>query len=129
VYQPEVEVPTTEFVETYSWTDEQMRSLHAAQNVDRVLATILFTDIVGSTARAAEMGDRAWRQLLDRHDEIASAQVSQWHGRIIKNTGDGLLATFDAPTRALRCAFGLHEALGAVGLDVRAARGSRSAQR
>jgi len=65
---------------------------------------VLFTDIVNSTAQAAALGDRAWRQLLDRHDEVARAEVSRWHGDFLKSTGDGLLATFDAPTRALRCA-------------------------
>jgi len=121
VYQPERELPTSEFVETYSWTREQVRSLHAAENIDRVLATVLFTDIVDSTQRAAELGDRQWRQLLDRHDQVARAEVARWHGTFVKNTGDGLLATFDAPTRALRCAFGLKEALGAIGLEMRAA--------
>ncbi|MDQ2854679.1 MAG: dihydrofolate reductase family protein [Chloroflexota bacterium] len=121
VYQPEHELPTSEYVETYSWTREQVRSLHAAENIDRVLATVLFTDIVDSTQRAAELGDRQWRQLLDRHDQVARAEVARWHGTFIKNTGDGLLATFDAPTRALRCAFGLREALRAIGLEMRAA--------
>lgn len=120
-YRPESEMPTSEYVEEYSWTQEQVRSLQAAQNTDRVLATVLFTDIVDSTARAADLGDRAWRQLLDRHDQVARAEVSRWHGTLVKSTGDGLLATFDAPTRALRCAFGLKEALGKLGLEIRAA--------
>ena len=86
-----------------------------------MLATILFTDIVDSTTRAAALGDRAWRQLLDRHDEVAKAEVGRWHGEFVKSTGDGTLATFDAPTRALRCAFGLREALEPMGLEIRAA--------
>jgi len=120
-YQPEHELPTSPYVEEYSWTQEQVRSLHAAQDTERVLATILFTDIVDSTGRAAALGDRAWRKLLDRHDEVAQAEVGRWHGQFVKSTGDGILATFDAPTRALRCAFGLREALAGLGLDIRAA--------
>ncbi len=121
VYEPESQEPTSPFVEAFAWTDEQVRSLQAAENVDRVLATVLFTDIVDSTARAADLGDRAWRQLLDRHDAVARSEVDRWNGQFIKSTGDGILATFDAPTRALRCAFGLRESVIALGLDVRAA--------
>ena len=123
VYQPMSEMPMSQYAEPgyYTWTQEQVRSLQAAQNTDRVLATVLFTDIVDSTARAAEVGDRKWRKLLDRHDQVSRAEVTRWHGTFIKNTGDGLLATFDAPTRALRCAFGLQEALSPLGLEIRAA--------
>ncbi len=121
VYRPESEMPTSEYVEAYSWSQEQVRSMQAAENTDRVLATVLFTDIVDSTARAAELGDRQWRQLLDRHDQVSRAEVARWHGKLVKTTGDGFLATFDAPTRALRCAFGLQEALSALGLEIRAA--------
>jgi class 3 adenylate cyclase/dihydrofolate reductase len=120
-YEPESETPTSRFVDEYSWTREQVRSLQAAEEVTRVLATVLFTDIVDSTGRAASLGDRAWGQLLDRHDELARTEVDRWHGQLVKTTGDGLLATFDAPTRALRCAFGLRDALGAAGLGIRAA--------
>ena len=121
VYRPSREEPTSEYFETYAWTEEQVRSLHAAQDVNRVLATIMFTDIVDSTARAAEMRDRQWRQLLDRHDEIARTEVGRWQGEFVKSTGDGVLATFDTPTRALRCAFGLRDALAALGLHIRVA--------
>ena len=86
-----------------------------------MLATVLFTDIVDSTQRAADLGDRAWRRLLDRHDQVSRAEVTRWHGTYIKSTGDGILATFDAPTRALRCAFGLRESLAPHGLQIRAA--------
>ena len=120
-YEPEKEVPTSRFVDEFSWTQEQVRSLQAAQNVDRVLATVLFTDIVDSTGRAAALGDRAWRQLLDRHDELVKTEVSRWIGQFVKSTGDGILATFDAPTRALRCAFGLREGLARLGIEIRAA--------
>jgi class 3 adenylate cyclase/dihydrofolate reductase len=120
-YEPESTEPTSPYVADYAWTDEQYRSLQAAQNVDRVLATVLFTDIVDSTGRAASLGDRAWRQALDLHDQVARAEVDRWHGRFVKNTGDGVLATFDAPTRALRCAFALRDALAHEGLEIRAA--------
>ena len=78
---------------------------------DRVLATVLFTDIVGSTERARELGDRKWRELLDRHDEMARAELERHQGRLIKTTGDGLLATFDGPARGIRCATALREVL------------------
>lgn len=87
---------------------------------DRVLATVLFTDIVDSTERAAALGDRRWRELLDRHDRAARTEVERFRGRLVKSTGDGILATFDAPTRALRCAFELAEALVGAGVDIRA---------
>jgi class 3 adenylate cyclase len=78
---------------------------------DRVLATVLFTDIVGSTEKARELGDRQWRDLLDRHDDLARMQLERHQGRLVKTTGDGLLATFDGPARAIRCASALREVL------------------
>jgi class 3 adenylate cyclase len=78
---------------------------------DRVLATVLFTDIVGSTERARELGDRKWRELLDRHDELARMELDRHQGRLVKTTGDGLLATFDGPARAIRCASTLRNLL------------------
>ena len=120
-YQPARESPTSEYSEAFTWTAEQIKSLQAAQNADRVLASILFTDIVDSTGRAAALGDRGWRQLLDRHDRAAREEVKRFRGRLIRTTGDGILATFDAPTRALRCAFGLLEKLADSGLGIRAA--------
>ncbi len=89
--------------------------LHA----DRILATVLFTDIVGSTRRAAEIGDRQWRRLLDRHDEVLREQIRRFRGREIKNLGDGFLATFDSPARAVRCASVIVEALARLGVSVR----------
>jgi class 3 adenylate cyclase/dihydrofolate reductase len=120
-YEQTNELPETPYTESYAWTDEQIQSLHAAQDTDRVLATVMFTDIVDSTRRAADLGDRQWRRLLDRHDEIARAEVERWHGRFVKSTGDGILATFDAPTRALRCAFALRSGLSRAGIDIRTA--------
>jgi len=87
--------------------------------VNRVLATVLFTDIVDSTRRAAALGDRSWRALLKRHEEISRAEISRFQGHVIKNTGDGFLATFDGPTRAIRCASTLAERIPELGIDVR----------
>ena len=115
------EAPSSEFVEAFAWSEEVVKSFQAAQDPDRVLATVLFTDIVDSTAQAAELGDSRWRQLLDRHDRVARTQVEQFRGRFVKSTGDGILATFDTPTRALRCAFDLNDALAGIGLGLRAA--------
>jgi class 3 adenylate cyclase len=82
----------------------------AARPADRVLATVLFSDIVGSTVRAAELGDRQWREVLERHDRIAQREVGRHRGRIVKSTGDGLLATFDGPARAVRAGASLRDA-------------------
>ncbi|MGY3290102.1 class 3 adenylate cyclase [Bradyrhizobium sp. LM3.6] len=90
------------------------------EDIDRVLATVLFTDIVDSTRRAAETGDRAWRKLLDSHDELASQIVEKHRGTLIKSTGDGILATFDGPARAVRCALALGTAAKQIGLALRA---------
>ena len=87
---------------------------------DRVLATVLFTDVVSSTQRATELGDNRWHDLLDTHDRMAADEVSRFRGRVIKNTGDGILATFDGPARAIRCAASIGEAVRALGIDIRA---------
>ena len=87
---------------------------------DRVLATVLFTDLVASTSQAAEMGDRRWRNVLATHDALVRTQLDRFRGREIKSTGDGVLATFDGPGRAIRCACAIRDALGALGLEVRA---------
>jgi class 3 adenylate cyclase len=87
---------------------------------ERVLATVLFTDIVGSTERAAEIGDQRWRELLDRHDAVVAAELERFRGRVIKTLGDGLLATFDGPARAIRCARAIVDALTGLGLELRA---------
>src|SRR5262249_41066157 len=72
--------------------------------IDRVLATVMFTDIVDSTSRAAELGDRAWRALRERHDDAVRQLLTRFRGHEVKNLGDGFLATFDGPARAIRCA-------------------------
>ena len=87
---------------------------------ERVLATVLFTDIVDSTRSATTMGDRAWRNLLDRHDELALQVVEKHRGTLIKSTGDGILATFDEPARGVRCALALGTATRQIGLPIRA---------
>jgi len=92
----------------------------AAEETDRVLATVLFTDIVNSTTRAIELGDRRWRELLDSHDRLAAQVVERHRGRLVKNTGDGILATFDGPGRGVRCALALGEAARQLGLPLRA---------
>jgi len=90
------------------------------RDADRVLATVLFTDICGSTERAAKLGDRRWRELLARHDEIFRDQLQRQRGREIKTTGDGFLATFDAPARAIRCAKDAGGAVRREGVEIRA---------
>ena len=87
---------------------------------DRVLATIMFTDIVGSTVRAALMGDRAWRDLLGRHHAVVRRQVVRFRGREIDTAGDGFFASFDGPARAIRCAHAIVESVRELGLEVRA---------
>ena len=87
---------------------------------DRVLATVLFTDIVGSTEHAARLGDREWRSLLERHHAIARREIARFRGREIKSTGDGFLVTFDGPARAVRCACAIRDGVRALGLDIRA---------
>jgi class 3 adenylate cyclase/dihydrofolate reductase len=118
-YAPERTAPTSRFVEEYRWTGEQTRSLRAAEDIDRALATVLFADIVDSTGRAVAMGDRAWRKVLEQHQRIVHAEVERWHGQDLAFAGDGIVATFDAPTRGLRCAFGLVEAARALDIEIR----------
>jgi class 3 adenylate cyclase/alpha-beta hydrolase superfamily lysophospholipase len=86
--------------------------------VDRILTTLLFTDIVGSTERAASLGDSAWRSLLDTHDRAVRDQLHRFRGREIETTGDGFLAAFDGPARAIRCALSIAEAIRAQGMDL-----------
>lgn len=87
---------------------------------DRVLATVLFTDIVGSTQRAAELGDRTWRELLEKHHAVVRRELDRFRGREIDTAGDGFLATFDGPARAVRCASALVDALQPLGVTIRA---------
>jgi len=90
------------------------------RSTERVLATVLFTDIVGSTEHATELGDRRWRDLLDSHDETVRRQLERFRGREVNTVGDGFLATFDGPGRAILCACAIRDAVRALGLEVRA---------
>jgi class 3 adenylate cyclase len=89
-------------------------------DVDRVLATVLFTDIVGSTEQVAQMGDRAWRERLAEHHSVARQEIARWRGREINTAGDGFFAVFDGPARAIRCGLALHERLSPLGISIRA---------
>lgn len=100
--------------------EDFLGGLTAVAIPDRALAAILFTDIVGSTEQASAIGDHAWRNLLATHDALARTLVDQHKGRVVKMTGDGMLATFDGPGRAIRCALSLSDALRSVGLEIRA---------
>jgi class 3 adenylate cyclase len=86
---------------------------------DRVLATVVFTDIVGSTDHAARLGDQRWRELLDSHDRAVRRQLERFQGREVDTAGDGFLATFDGPGRAIHCATAIRDTVGALGVDVR----------
>jgi class 3 adenylate cyclase len=122
-----VEVPGTDH---FWWTenadqivDEVEEFLTGARSVpepDRVLASVLFTDIVDSTRRAAELGDTAWRLLLNQHDALAERLIERHGGRLIKTTGDGVLATFDGPGRSVRCALSISEGAQGLGIQLRA---------
>jgi class 3 adenylate cyclase len=100
--------------------EEFLTGARHAPTTDRVLATVLFTDIVGSTERAAELGDRRWRDTLDAHDRAVRRQLERFRGREVNTAGDGFLATFDGPGRAIECARAILDAVRALGIEVRA---------
>jgi class 3 adenylate cyclase len=100
--------------------EEFLTGQRAAPEPDRMLATVMFTDIVDSTARAAEMGDRDWRELVQRHDELVRRAIEGHRGREIKTMGDGFLATFDGPARAIRAAGAARDAVRELGIEIRA---------
>ncbi|HYI35524.1 MAG TPA: adenylate/guanylate cyclase domain-containing protein, partial [Thermoleophilaceae bacterium] len=100
--------------------EEELTGSRHAPEPDRVLATVMFTDIVDSTRHAASMGDARWRELLGRHERITRSEVARHRGRTIKSTGDGVLATFDGPARAIRAAQSVRDASSGLGLQVRA---------
>ncbi len=87
---------------------------------DRRLATVLFTDIVGSTEQASAFGDKRWRELLEMHNRVSDRQLNRYQGRLVKTTGDGLLATFDGPARAIRAALAIRDAVRGLGIEIRA---------
>jgi class 3 adenylate cyclase/pimeloyl-ACP methyl ester carboxylesterase len=100
--------------------EEFLTGARAGGEHERVLATVAFTDLVGSTELAARLGDRRWRELLEIHDSVARREVEAARGRLIKSTGDGLLATFDGPARGIRCVQAIGQAVAQLGLAVRA---------
>ena len=117
-------------MDTPPWGDDQDALLDAVEQfltgarhgpeTDRVLATVLFTDIVGSTSKAAQLGDAAWKEILATHDDRARAALDRFRGRFVNTTGDGLLATFDGPARAVGCAQAIAEAVDPLGIEIRA---------
>jgi class 3 adenylate cyclase len=121
-----VEAPGTD---TYNWPgaddpesdliEEFLTGRAPQRGPERVLATVLFTDIVGSTDRAAKVGDRAWRELLERHNALVRDRLGSFRGREVKTVGDGFVATFDGPARGVRCARAIVECMDEVGLAVR----------
>ena len=100
--------------------EEFLIGAKATRDPERVLATVLFTDVVQSTERLSEVGDRRWREILEAHDAIAERQITRYGGVLVASTGDGVLATFDGPARAVRCALALRDALRGIGLTIRA---------
>ena len=103
-----------------SEVQEFLTGERTAVSADRVLATVLFTDIVDSTGVAARLGDQRWRDLLEAHASVSINEISRYRGRVIKNRGDGYLATFDGPARAIRCARALCDAVRPLGIELRA---------
>jgi class 3 adenylate cyclase len=99
--------------------EEFLTGARTVPEPDRVLATVMFTDIVGSTGRAAELGDARWRELLSAHQTAVRRELSRFRGREVKTLGDGCLATFDGPARAIRCGRAIADAARALGLEVR----------
>ena len=99
--------------------EEFLTGVRRAEEVDRVLATVMFTDIVDSTKRASAMGDRTWSALLDAQNDVLRHELARFRGREIKTLGDGMLATFDGPARAIRCAQAMTEAVRPLGIEIR----------
>jgi pimeloyl-ACP methyl ester carboxylesterase/class 3 adenylate cyclase len=100
--------------------EEFLTGMRDRREEDRMLVTVVLTDIVGSTQRVAEIGDRRWRDLIDRHDAVVRQQLARFRGREVDTAGDGFLATFDGPARAIRFALAAREAVAALGLEIRA---------
>jgi class 3 adenylate cyclase len=100
--------------------EEFLTGVRPSPAPERVLSTVLFTDIVDSTRLASEMGDRRWRQLLTEHQELVRQRLERFEGREVKTTGDGFLAIFDGPTRAVECAQAIADDIGSLGIEIRA---------
>ena len=123
-----IEIPVREWLPFWASADpvvEEIRRFvgkirHEEAVLDRVLATVLFTDIVGSTAKAAELGDRGWKELVQRHHAVVRAMLRRYRGSEVDTAGDGFFALFDGPARGVRCAMAITEAVKTLGLEVRA---------
>src|SRR3989454_10339794 len=100
--------------------EQLLTGIRPAPHADRLLATVLFTDIVGSTERNARLGDEGWRDLLDQHHALVRRELARFRGQEISTSGDGFFATFDGPARAVRCAVAIRDQLRAYGIEVRA---------
>jgi class 3 adenylate cyclase len=100
--------------------EDFVTGVRRAPTPNRVLATVLFTDIVGSTVRAAELGDERWRRLLGEHNLVARRLIERFGGTLVDTAGDGMFATFDGPARAVRCAMAIREGMAELGLEIRA---------
>jgi class 3 adenylate cyclase len=100
--------------------EEFLTGQRSAPEPDRMLAAVMFTDIVDSTARAARLGDQRWHELMERHDQVMRREIQRHRGREVKTLGDGFLATFDGPARAIRCATSARDAVRPLGLEIRA---------
>jgi class 3 adenylate cyclase len=112
-------VPWVDADQILDEVEEFLTGVRPAPSTDRVLATVLFTDLVGSTERATALGDEAWSALLGRHDEVIRAELARFRGEEIDTAGDGFLAAFDGPARAIRCGRAICDALAPLGLEVR----------
>jgi class 3 adenylate cyclase len=119
-FAPQLGDPDRFFAELESFLQEVVKGEAWEVEPDRVLATVLFTDIVDSTARAAELGDRAWRGLLQQHHESVRSQLGRFRGKEMDTAGDGFFATFDGPARAIHCAFAIQDTVRELDLEVRA---------
>jgi class 3 adenylate cyclase len=122
-----VELDGDDHVPWYEGVDEWLGEVQefltgtrAVAEPERILATVLFTDIVDSTRTAVELGDQRWRELLERHQRVVREAIARFQGREVKSTGDGFLATFDGPARAIRCARAVLDSSEALGIHVRA---------
>lgn len=126
---PDAKLVELEGADHYFWAGDQEPLLQEIEefltghrgrsDTERRLASVLFTDIVGSTERATSLGDRRWRHLLERHHATVREEIARWRGREVNTAGDGFLATFDGPARAVRCALAVTAAVQRIGLDVR----------
>jgi pimeloyl-ACP methyl ester carboxylesterase len=116
----DVHVPWIDPDQIVDEVEEFLTGTRPAPEPDRVLATVMFTDIVGSTARAAELGDRRWRDVLLRHHDLVRRELVRFRGSEVDTAGDGFFATFDGPARAVRCAVSLGEQVRGLGLETRA---------